>query len=248
LKRSATLALGLVALAGAAGADMLQPRATDLAAKYEPFTLILGPTRRIVYGSYRGTLHLLESRGGQLVERQTRDLWSPVVAMVAADLNGDGQDEVVGYTQNSRLFVLAGTDLQDIWNTQEGRFNSITALTVGHVDDDGQLEIVLVADGLLRIFSGLQDLEEWKSSDTFEETDIEIGDVDRDGQNEIVLSSGLVLGAVFRDIEWRYDRGRFGNELDLFDIDGDGIVELVARGPDGLIRVFDLDQRQLKWN
>lgn len=247
MKHRLAVAFGLVGLAAGAWADILVPRAADLTAKYQPFTLVFGRPRRLVYGSYRGTLHLMESRNGTLVEQRTRDLWSPVVAMVAADLDGDGQDEIVGYTQNSRLFVLRGTDLQDIWNTQEGRFSRITALTVGNVDDDAQPEIVFVADGLLRVFSGLQDIEEWKSPTRYEETDLAIGDVDGDAKNEIVLSSGVVLSAIFFEVEWSFERG-FGPEFDLFDIDGDGKLEAVSRGTDGLIRVVDLDERQLKWN
>ncbi|MFQ5600386.1 MAG: FG-GAP repeat domain-containing protein [Candidatus Krumholzibacteriia bacterium] len=238
----ALLAYGAPLLAG-----NLKPRATDFAAKYEPFTLVHGPQRRLVYGSYRGTLHLMESRQGELVTALSRDLWSPVIEMLAADLDADGQDEVVGYTQDSRLFVLRGTDLGDIWNTLEGRFQSILTLTVADVDDDGDPEILMIADGLLRIFSALEDIEEWKSSEEYVSTELAVGDVDGDGHDEIVLNSGLVLGAVFRDVEWEYDAG-FGTEMDLFDIDSDGIVEIVTMGGDGLIRVYDADERRLKWN
>jgi hypothetical protein len=243
------IAAALAAVFGAApaGADLLQPRAPDLAAKYEAFTLVLGPTRRLVYGTYRGTLHLLETRDGKLVESATRDLWSPVIEMLGVDLDGDGQDEIIGYTQNARLFVLRGNDLQDIWNTQEGRFRQIQSLTTGDVDNDGQVELVLVADQRLRIHSGLRDTEEWVSSQAYTDEDIAVGDVDGDGKLEIVLISGVVLDALFREEEWRYEPG-FGVEMDLFDIDRDGKLELVTVGADGLIRVFDVDERRVKWN
>lgn len=239
--------LSLILSTGDASAGILKPRAPDLTAKYEPFTLINGPQLRMVYGSYRGTLHLIESRNGSLVTAQSRDLWSPVVEMLAVDLDGDGQDEVVGYTQNSRLFILRGTDLEDVWNTIEGRFQSITSLTVADVDEDGQPEIVLIADGLLRVYSALVETEEWKSSEEYSATRILVGDVDGDGTDEIVLNTGLVLGAVFRDVEWTYEPG-FGTKMDLFDIDSDGILEIVSIGGDGLVRVFDVDERRLKWN
>ncbi len=226
---------------------ILKPRAPDLTAKYEPFTLINGPELRMVYGSYRGTLHLIENRNGTLVQAQSRDLWSPVVEMLAVDLDADGQDEVVGFTQNSRLFILRGTDLEDVWNTIEGQFETITSLTVADVDDDGQPEIVMIADELLRVYSALRDVEEWKSSEQYTATRMVVGDVDGDGSDEIVLNTGVVLGAVFRDVEWEYEPG-FGTKMDLFDIDSDGILEIVAIGGDGLVRVFDVDERRLKWN
>lgn len=246
LRRAALVPLVVLA-AGAASAGLLAPRATDFASKYDPFTLVLGSTRRLLYGSYRGTLHLMESRGQKLVEKESRDLWSPVVRMLAADLDGDGQDEVVGYTQNARLFVLRGTDLGDVWNTVEGRFQGITAITVGDVDEDGQPEIVLVADGLLRVFSAMQDVEEWRSSESYTDTDIALGDVDGDGREELVMNGGKVYDAVYRTLEWTYEPG-FGVEIDLYDLDGDGRLEVVGRGADGLLRVFDVDERRLKWN
>ena len=226
--------------------DLLVPRAADFAAKFQSFTMINGPQRRLLYGSYRGTLHLIESRDGKLVDVLTRELWSPVIRILAADLDGDGQDEVVGHTQNSRLFVLRGTDLQDIWNTPEGRFKSITALTLADVDQDKQLEIVFIGDDLLRFYSSLQDLEEWKSQTPFTATQIAVGDVDGDPGDEIVFNSGIVIGALFRDVKWTYAPG-FGNRIDLYDIDADGILEILGDGGDGLMRVFDVDERRLKW-
>jgi hypothetical protein len=115
LNRTIALALVLLTLgADAPRADLLHPRATDLAAKYWGATIVMGPTRRMVYAYWTGTLHLLESRDGGLVEVRTRDLWSPVVRMQAVDLDQDGQEEVVGYTKDARLFVLRGTDLTDL--------------------------------------------------------------------------------------------------------------------------------------
>ena len=226
--------------------DNLVPRAADFAAKYQPFTMVNGPQRRLLYGSYRGTLHLLESRDGKIVSVLTRELWSPVMRILTVDLDGDGQDEVVGYTQNSRLFVLRGRDLQDIWNTPEGRFKTISALTLADVDDDGETEIVFIADDLLRYYSSLQDVEEWKSQLNFSATQMAVGDVDGDGGKDIVMNSGIVFGALFRDVKWTYAPG-FGSRFDLYDIDEDGILEIVAEGGDGLVRVFDADERRLKW-
>lgn len=243
----ASFAVGLGLVVAPARADLMHPRAPDFAAKYDAFTLVLGPTRRLVYGTYRGTLHLLETRDGKLVESATRELWSPVSEMLGVDLDGDGQDEIIGYTKNARIFVLRGNDLQDIWNTLEGRFKRIECLTAADVDEDGQIELVLVADQRLRIHSGLRDTEEWVSVRPFTDNDIAIGDVDGDGKDDIVLISGLVLDPQFREVKWNYEPG-FGVEMDLFDIDQDGKLEVIGVGADGLVRVFDVDERRVKWN
>ena len=100
----------------------LIPRATDFSAKYQAFTLVHGPQRRLVYATYTGTLHMLESRNNTLRTTMKRELWSPMKEMLAVDLDGDGQDEIVGFTRDNRLVVLRGTDLGDIWSTPEGRY------------------------------------------------------------------------------------------------------------------------------
>jgi len=248
-RRFALVLALLLGVADVAQADMLKPRAVDLAAKYEGFTLVLGPARRIVYVYYTGTIHLLESRAGKLVEVSTRDLWSMVLRILAVDLDGDGQDEIVGYTKDARLFVLRGTDLGDVWNTPIARWQSITALTVGDVDQDGHLEILVIADRLLRVFSAERDQEQWKSTQPFDDTDMALGDVDGDGREELVMSGGNIFDAYYRNLEWGSGAASgFGVDIDLFDIDGDGKLEVIGRGADGLIRIWDVDERRLKFN
>lgn len=232
----------------AARAEILHPRATDIAARFENATLVLGPTRRVAYGAQNGTVSLLESRDGTLVEATRRYLWSPVVQMFGVDLDANGQDEIVGYTQDGRLFVLRGTDLGDIWNTPERRFRAIRAVAVGDVDQNGVPEIVFIADDRLRIYQGMRDALIWESTGPFTDNEIAIGDVDGDGRAEIVLNlSGVVLDGGFRELEWTYDTG-FGTDMELFDIDADGILEIISLGADGLLRIFDVDERRIKIN
>jgi WD40 repeat protein len=117
------------------------------------------------------------------------------------------------------------------------------------VDQDGQIEILFIADKLLRIFSGLQDVEEWKSTQTFNDIDMKIGDVDNDGRDELVLNGGQVFDAYYRNLEWGSELTTgFGVEIDLYDIDNDGIPEVIGRGADGLIRIWDVDLRRMKFN
>ena len=245
-RRLAAALLALTLAAADARAGILQPRAPDLAAKFENATLVLGPTRRLAYGSQNGTINLLESRDGTLIEVTQRYLWSPVLEMMAVDLDANGQDEIVGCTQNGRLFVLRGTDLGDVWNTPENRFRAIRAVTAGDTDQNGQPEIIFIADDRLRIYQGMRDVLVWESTDVFQDNDIGIGDVDGDGRAEMVFNlSGKVMDAAFREIEWTYDPG-FGNEIDLYDIDADGRLEVIGIGTDGLLRVFDVDERRVK--
>ena len=247
LKRTGIVLSLLLTAAPTVLAYNLIPRVTDFAAKYQAFTLIHGPQRRMVYATYTGTLHLMESNNNQLRTIRKRELWSPMKELLAADLDGDGQDELVGFTRDNRLLVMRGTDLGDIWITPEGRYRDLKALSIGDVDDDGEPELVFIADGYVRIFTALRDVEEWKSDAEFPRaTDIEIGDIDNDQVLDIVFNSGLVVGAIFRDIKWTNDTP-FGDEIDLFDIDHDGILEIIGV-TGGVVRIFDGDERRLKFD
>ena len=63
---------------------------------------------------------------------------------------------------------------------------------------------------------------------------------------EIVLNTGRVLDALTADAEW--ETSAFGAQISLFDIDGDGIDEVIGYGSPGQdqIRIFDVDERQEK--
>jgi hypothetical protein len=248
VKRASWWAIVALLLADTAAADLLRVRPQDLAAKHQSATLVLGPTRRLLYAYYTGTLHLLETQNGKLVEVKTRDLWSAVLRLYAVDLDGDGQDEIVGYTLDARIFVLRGDDLSDIWNTPIGRYKQITALTLGEVDQDGEIDIVVIADRILRVYMALQDTEKWKSTVEFEATDMEIGNVDTDDRDELVLNTGQIFDAYYRNLEWGSTGTGFGVDIDLYDVDNDGMLEVIGRGADGLIRIWDVDLRRMKFN
>jgi hypothetical protein len=66
--------------------------------------------------------------------------------------------------------------------------------------------------------------------------------VDGDGRVEIVLNSGQVLDSSRAEVEWE-DEPFFG-KIELFDIDGDGIPEVLTENPGGgPLKVFDVDYR-----
>ena len=105
IQRNLVVVCLMLFVAPSAFAFNLIPRATDFAAKYQAFTLVHGPQRRMVYATYTGTLHMLESRNNELKTTMKRELWSPMKELLAVDLDGDGQDEIVGFTKDNRLVV-----------------------------------------------------------------------------------------------------------------------------------------------
>ena len=85
---------------------------------------------------------------------------------------------------------------------------------------------------------------DWTSINEYEATRMVCGDVDGDERNEIVLNTGQVIDSASGEVEW--EDQVFGNRVELLDIDGDGILEVLTES-DGLpLRVWDVDYRSEK--
>ncbi len=201
-----------------------------------------------VYGTERGNLIVMERdrMSGRLAVTKQREVWAPVKELRLAEATGDTRNELIVTTRRGDLFVLESGNLNDVWRTPEGYFQTINCLTVGDSDADGQPEIILIADEKLIIMAGAEETELFRSAEDYMATDIAMADVDGDGQDEIVLNTGQVLDAKFRQLEWEFD-GEFGAIFDLFDIDGDGVVEIVGTGPSGEVQIVDGDEQRVKW-
>jgi len=201
------------------------------------------------YGTERGNLIIMERdrMTGKLHVTKQREVWAPVTEVRMAETTGDAKNELIVTTRKGDLFVMEAGNLKDVWRTPEGYFSSISCFTVADTDADGQPDIVLIADNKLVIMEGNSETEKFRGTEDYKSTDIAVADVDGDGQDEIVLNTGQVLDAKFRQLEWEQEGG-FGDLIDLFDIDGDGKVEIVGTGPSGEVQIVDGDERRVKWD
>ncbi len=219
-----------------------------LAARYDTFAKVPNDSRgRVVYGTSRGRLHVLELQGDQY-----REIWvSPSLVtrireVCVADLRGDGRYAIIAYNTRGCMYVFSLDDFTMIWQTLETQFQSIEAITIAQVDRDPQKEILFLSSGVLYIYDGQDFFEEWRSVDIYEASDVVAGDVDGDGDIEIVLSTGHVLDAWSHALEWEAP-DPFGDHMELADIDGDGKLELIASSGETAI-IYDIDERREKWD
>jgi hypothetical protein len=212
-------------------------------------SLKMGEEQRegLAYGDASGRLHLMERRDGKLTQVfEVAVSGSPILGVAADDLEGDGQWDVVVYTQDGELSIYGTRNLELMWRSPEDLFHTITAMAVAQLDDDAALEIVLAADGTLVVLDGFTRFEEWRSTEDVEASDLLVADVDGDRELEIVTSSGVVVSAGFFQVEWR-SPDPLGWRLAPLDLDGDGVPEVVAESQDGALRFFNLRQRQEIW-
>ena len=177
---------------------------------------------------------------------KSEPLGSAIGGVFVLDVNSDGRKEIVAYTSGGQIYFWDALSRRIVWEIQRDRFRRISAMTLADVDRDVQMELIFCADGLLYIYDGKTQFEDWESDQAFTAEEIVVGDVDGDGDDEIVLNTGVVLDARFHDVEWQSPE-RFGDRIGLLDIDGDGIPELIAESEDRVLKVWDLDLRREKW-
>jgi hypothetical protein len=206
-----------------------------------------GKPARVVLGAASGIVHVYEEGVEALSEVwSSRYMEGSICGLVVTDVNDDGLDEIVVFTDQGSIHYLDTVTYNTIWSIPPGDYEHITAHLVTNVDEDPQPELLFCAGGRLIIFDGRDQFEEWRSDQTdLVSTDILVADVDGDDEDEIVLNDGYVFDARFRTLEWHSGEG-FGQRMGVMDLDDDGILELIGEYRGRFIRVFDVDLRREK--
>ncbi len=164
-------------------------------------------------------------------------------AVAAGDLNGDGRTDVVGASDDSLKWWLAGAGGAWAENTIPVSRVSMKALAVADLDGDGDLDVVLGSNG-----DGVHWFENSGSGGSWTEGFITnwfiwdsdsmvVYDIDRDGDPDVAASENGKVQWISNDLN---DTGLFRGEvtvaddlsntrsIDVGDIDGDGDIDIAA--------------------
>lgn len=184
----------------------------------------------------------LDAAGGRRLWKSIQLSGTPE-ELITADLNGDAlEDALVCRTGAGKIYVWSMDGYSLLWESLTGEFTSITCFTTANVDDDPASEIVMLADRKLVYIDGTTFTKDMTSINDFSASMIRCGDVDADGSMEVVLNSGQVLDARNGNIEW--EDQNFYTRIELLDVDGDGIPEVVTEDIlGGPVKVFDVDYK-----
>jgi hypothetical protein len=201
----------------------------------------------LIYADTYGKLHLLKSTPkGWKLEWELTNLGVKIRKFFVLDVDANGVPEIVIATVNGRILVYSTETYQNIWENLEDNFSSIQAITVADVDSDPQLELVYIADGRLYIVDGMSKSKQWVSQQSFDAVEIIVGNVDKDAQMEIILNSGTIIDSRFFNVEVAWDKP-FGDRIMLFDMNSDGIPEIVGEFADYSLRIYDVYARREVW-
>jgi hypothetical protein len=192
-----------------------------------------------------GTVQVLkvDGRGVRTVWKSNQLAGIPEEVIVA-DLSGDGLDDaLLCRTSAARIYAWALDEFSPLWESLSGEYAIVQCFTAANVDEDPAAEIVMIADQRIVYVDGGSFTKQFTSINEYSATQIRCGDVDGDGSAEVVLNSGKVVDARSGDVEWE-DEPFFG-QIELLDLDGNGVVEVLTETPGGgPLKVFDIGGRR----
>ncbi|HEX9641910.1 MAG TPA: hypothetical protein VGB13_11420 [Candidatus Krumholzibacteria bacterium] len=198
----------------------------------------------MVYGDRYGHLRVVRLSDGSAVERwRSTPLEGPIYEVLVEDLEGDGSSEIIARTQQGSIHVYNDA-FRELWSSQQSEYRDIEAMTIANVDEDDAFELILLVQGRIYYVDGATFQQEYQSLQAYRAVRMAVGNVDSDAELELVLNSGKVLDVKTTEEEW--GPGVFGDFIQLLDIDGDGLQEILGWTSGREMRIFDVDSRQEK--
>jgi hypothetical protein len=203
----------------------------------------------ILFGSYEGYIVSVEFQGGDyFVDWTSPEFGERAWGLTAGQFDTDPAVEIIVGDGEGNVRAIDGETKKVEWKSEE-IFRDAHGLLLHDVDDDGENELFVGTGfktdqpwGQIYLFQR----EDSKADYTFARFDsrlreIDIRDVDNDGEEELIVGSGVSLGDVAgegyirvfdldtKELEWKSpDLGGCIEGLKVADLDGDGILEIIA--------------------
>jgi hypothetical protein len=212
-----------------------------VAGRFDALTAFRNPAdgkTKLAFGTDTGHLHIMNlGVAGPETEWQSPFLGSPVRGVLVRDFKGAGATEILVYTVGGRMAILEMRDYSVVRENAAFDTGEISCVIAEQLDDDPALELLVCGDDIFLVYDAATLFKEWEATESIPGEWLAIGDADGDGRPDIVLNSGYVLDAQFFRVKNRL--GRLGGRVELLDLDGDGVDEIIAERDDGSIAVYD---------
>ena len=199
-----------------------------------------------------GTLDILVACGPQMLCYDARGQlkWSFQTTeeidsfATIADLDGDGQPEIIFGANDNQLHVLKSD------GTEKWRFPTkswiVGGVSVADLDGDGKLELIFGSMDFNVYCLNANGVQKWRyETEDWVASAPAVADIDGDGKLEALASSDdghLYCLSHLGTLKWRGDWGEAGTRtrpyLAVADFDGDGTRETVLGLPDGTLKLF----------
>ena len=208
-----------------------------------------------------GTLDILVACGPQMLCYDARGQlkWSFQTTeeidsfATIADLDGDGQPEIIFGANDNFLHVLR-SDGSEKWRFATKSW-IVGGVSVADLDGDGKLEIIFGSMDFNVYCLNAGGAQKWRyETEDWVASSPVVADVDGDGKLETLISSDdghLYCVSHLGTLKWRGDWGEAGTRtrpyLAVADFDGDGTRETILGLPDGTLNLY-LSNGDLAWS
>ena len=153
---------------------------------------------------------------------------SSIMHIEVADVDADNIGEIFVGSYDGKIEIYKGSTME--WVETITVSPSLRRFILADVDSDSALELLTIHDTGIRIYSISTHQLEWSTAGKLN-SKIAVGNVDADAAPEIVISSGYVIDGVSHQLEWTYPvSGGFGAQIEVGDLDGDGMEEIYRGG------------------
>jgi hypothetical protein len=245
------LTLALVAASPVEAEAQVDPYELQDAFGRFPFAKVIpldnGNAWGLIYADVYGKIYLKRATNrGWKREFEITNLGAKVKKFDILDVEQDGILELVIATMAGQILIYRLDDYTNTWENLEDNFTSIEAFDIANVDQDPQVEFIVLANGTLIIIDSIDKSRQWISERKFEATELIVANVDKDDQKEIILNTGIVIDSKFYIIDLEWDKS-FGERISTFDINNDGIPEVIGEFADYSLRIFDVYSQREVW-
>lgn len=174
------------------------------------------------------------------------EVWTGLYDVCIADVDKDGNNEIVigaGQTYTGEIWIIDGKNhtIKSNHIFSSPSLSEFYSLTVDDVDNDGQKELITVSSSALYVINPTDWSVKWSvnTGSTYSGTILRSADVNGDGNKEIIVCKGNLMLINSTDHSyWKSTETNYSN-FDLFDVNNDGITDIVASTSNGHIVVFD---------
>lgn len=173
---------------------------------------------------------------------------------VCADLNDDGQTEIIFGSNDSYVHVIDGETGKPVWDYKTGD-KIISSPSVADINGDGRLEVIVTSqDHFAYALRGNKGELLWKfDGKDWINSSPSIGEIS--GKGDLAIAFGNQKGTVYlvdgktgKEI-WEFATGGdVSNSPSMADIDGDGILEVLFGSSDKKIYCLKGNSGKEMWN
>lgn len=245
------LAMAIIATVPGRASAQLDPYELQTAFGRFPFAKVVpldnGNAWGLIYADVYGKIYLKRATNrGWKREFEITNLGAKVKKYQILDIEQDGILDLLIATMDGRILIYSLDDYTNTWENIEDNFRSIEAFDAVNVDRDPQVEFIVLAEGRIYIIDSIDKSRQWISEREFIATELIVANVDKDEQKEIILNTGIVIDSKFYIIDLEWDQA-FGERITTFDINNDGIPEVIGEFSDYSLRIFDVYAQREVW-